>query len=163
MASVPFTEYEVRQLLEARKFVFRVLQDNIATESDSDSEKHIVYHVRRIDAPRKDIRLRLCARIPPSLSGVGPKGTPGVALQWQGKIIRKVDYALRHDSLRHGVSVGHVKGWHEHIWTDEDEGRYVVQADPLIKKFDIRSLIRWAAQKWNIELEELAKQLPLRS
>jgi hypothetical protein len=163
MATAHFTEYEVRQLLEARKFVSRVLQDNLKANSNPNSEKHIVYDVRRMDMPRIDIRLRLCARLAPSISGVGAKATPGVALQWKGKLIRRIDHALRHDSIRHGVSVGHLKGWHEHIWTDEDEDSFVITADPPVTRSDIRSLIQWAAEKWNIDLGSISKQMPLGS
>jgi hypothetical protein len=163
MAIVHFTEYEVRQLMVARKFIFHVIRDNVQSPNNSESEKQIVYDIRRRDTPRKDYRLRLCARLAPSLSGVGPKSTPGVSLQWRGKNIRKLDYALRHDSIRSSVSAGHVSGWHEHIWTDEDEDRYVIAADPPVKGTDIRSLVRWATEKWNIETDKIAEQFILRS
>jgi hypothetical protein len=156
MAIVHFSEYDVRQLIAARKFVNRVVQDNV--QEQTDSEKKIVYDIRRRDMPKKNISLQLCARLAPSLSAGGAKATPGVSLRWRGKTIRKVDYALRHDSMRYGVSAGHLSGWHEHIWTDEDEDRYVIAADPTVKGRDIRSLVRWAADKWNIELEQIAGQ-----
>jgi hypothetical protein len=111
--------------------------------------------------PRKDVRLRLCARLAPSLPGIGPRPVPGIALQWKGKNIRKVDHALRHDSYRYGVSAGHVRGWHEHIWTDTDEDRYVIPAEPPIKNGEMRALIRWAFDKWNIENNEINEQLLL--
>ncbi len=160
MAIVHFTEYEVRQLMAARKFVFQIVRDNVQSP---DFEKQIVYDVRRRDTPRKDHRLRLCARLAGSLSGVGPKSTPGVSLRWKGKSIRKLDYALRHDSIKSGISVGHVDGWHEHIWTDEDEDRYVIPADPPVKGNDLRSVVRWATEKWNIETDEIAEQFIFRS
>jgi hypothetical protein len=162
MATVHFTEYDVRQLLEARKFSFRVKYDSTQNKN-SDSEKRIDYDIRRRDMPAKDLGLRLCARVAPSAPGVGVKSTPGVALQWKGRIIRKVDHATRHDSIRNGVSVGHIEGWHEHIWTDQDEGRYIVAADPPIRNASLKGLIQWAAKKWNIELEEIAEEPLFRS
>ena len=155
MATAPFNEYDVRQLIAAKKFVYAVKQDNTQSKSNVDSEKRIVYDVRRRDMQNKDIRLRLYARVPPSVPGQAVKPTPGVSLQWRkGKIIRKVDYALRHASIQNGAVIGYVRGWHEHIWTDEDEGAYVIAADPAINNPDMRKLIKWAAKKWNIELPQ---------
>jgi hypothetical protein len=155
MVSIPFTEYEVSQLIAARKFVARVMQDNTRGDPDPQVERRIIYDVRRRDYPAKDIRLRLFARLSPSLPGIGIKSTPGVALQWRGKNIRKLDRALRHDNIQYGVVIGIVRGWHEHIWTDEDQGRYIEAADPPVKQTDMKSVIRWCAEKWNIELEEI--------
>ena len=159
MATIPFCEYDVRQLISARKFVSKILQDNTQTKIGAEYEKHIVYEIRRVDTPTKDIRLRLCARIPPSVPGVGVKPTPGVALQWHGKIIRKLDSVMRHTSIQNDIPIGDVHGWHEHIWTDEDEGRYVVAANPPVKNADMKALIRWAAKKWNVELEKQDERL----
>jgi hypothetical protein len=158
MAIVHFTEYEANRLIESRKFVCRIVQDNTEGPPNSDTEKKIVYDIRRRDMPQKDIHLRLCARLAPWVPGSGPKPIPGVSLQWKGHPVRKLDYSLRHDSKRHGVSIGHVKGWHEHVWTDQDEDEYVVIADPPVKAQDIKSLIRWAAEKWNIELDGIDAQ-----
>ena len=154
MANIPFTEYDVQQIIDGRKFVFRVMQDNTQSERDSQKERRIIYEIRRKDMPNKDIRLRLNARLSPSLPGIGVKSTPGVALQWKGKIIRKLDHKLSHDVIRDGLVVGRIRGWHEHIWTDEDEGRYIVEAAPPVKQSDLRSVVQWCAEKWNIEIEE---------
>lgn len=159
MATIPFSEYEVRQLISARKFAFRVIQDNTQTKPNPESERHISYDIRRKDMPNKDLRLRLNARIAPSVPGVGVKPIPGIALQWHGKIIRKLDHAMRHTSIQNGVSVAEICGWHEHIWTDEDEDKYVIAADPPVRNADMKSLIWWAAEKWNIEIEEEEKSL----
>lgn len=158
MALAYFSEYQVAQLIAARKFVFHVIQDTLQSKTDPSSEQKIVYDIRRRDTPTKDHRLRLCARLAPSLSGIGPKPTPGVSLMWRGKIIRKIDHSLRHDSIRDGVSIGHIRGWHEHVWTDLDEDKHVVAAQPPVRRCDIRSVISWAAEKWNIELDELDSQ-----
>ena len=99
MVSAPFTEYEVSQLVAARKFVARVVQDNTREEIDPQIERRIIYDVRRKDNPSNDNRLRLCARLSPSLPGIGVKGTPGVSLQWRNKNIRKLDHKLRHDVI----------------------------------------------------------------
>jgi len=158
MARAPFTEYDVRQLIAARKFVAKIMQDNVQSETDPRKERRIVYAIRRRDTPNRDISLRLIARLSPSVPGVGLKSLPGIALQWKGKIIRKLDWALRHDTWRDGVVVGFVRGWHEHIWTDEDEDRHIVEADPPIKRTDMRSLVRYCADKWNIGLEGIEEQ-----
>jgi hypothetical protein len=160
MPIAPFTEYEAGQLLLARKFISRALQDNL--QSPGDAERHVVYDVRRRDMPNKDLRLRLYARLPASVAGIRPNALPGASLQWKGKNIRKVDYALRHDSIRYGASAGVVRGWHEHIWTDEDEGKYIIAASPNPGKCDVRSLVRWACKKWNIDADEIGEQLNLR-
>lgn len=154
MVSAPFTEYEVSQLVAARKFVARVVQDNTRGEIDPQIERRIIYDVRRKDNPSNDNRLRLCARLSPSLPGIGVKGTPGVSLQWRNKNIRKLDHKLRHDVIQDGVVVGFVRGWHEHVWTDEDQDRFIIVADPPVRQSDLRSVIRWCADKWNIELED---------
>ncbi len=162
MATANFTAYEVRHLLDARKFVSRIVRDTQGSDRP-DRAKEIVWDIRRRDMPRKDLRLRLYARLLSSLPGIGTKSTPGVSLQWKGKNIRKLDYALRHDSIRYGVSAGHVDGWHEHIWTDEDEDRHVIPASPPVKGQDMRSVVRWCAQQWKIELDELGEQFTIRS
>jgi len=152
MPIVHFTEYDARQLILARKFTFRVVRDT--TRSDAtNSEKKLVYDVRRKDMPKRDNNLRLCIRLAPSIPGV-PKPMPGMSLQWKGTPIRKVDWALRHASIQSGVPVVYIKGWHEHIWTDEDQGKYTVPVEPPLKGCDIQSLTRWAAEKWNIEMGE---------
>lgn len=155
MVIPPFTEYEVSQLIAARKFVAKVMQDNTRGKPDPQVERRIIYDVRRRDHPGKDARLRLCARLSPALPGIGIKPTPGVALQWRGKIIRKLDWALRHENVQYGTVIGIVRGWHEHIWTDEDQGKFIEAADPPVKQTDMGSVIRWCAKKWNIELEEV--------
>ena len=158
MAIPHFTEYEANQLIKARKIVARTIQDNTQDKGHPDKEKTVSYDVRRRDMPEKDIHLRLNARLAPWVPGSGLKPLPGVALIWWGSLIRKLDHAIRHDSIRHGVSIGHIKGWHEHLWTDEDKDKYVIAANPPVKGQDIRSLVRWAADKWSIELDKISAQ-----
>jgi len=134
------------------------IRDNTKDRSHPETEKQVAYDIRRRDMPEKPLHLVLYARLAPWVPGSGPKPLPGISLRWWGKHLRKLDYAIRHDSKRSGISIGHVRGWHEHIWTDEDEDEYVVQANPPVRGQDIRSLIRWAAEKWNIELDKVEAQ-----
>jgi hypothetical protein len=159
MVNLPFTEYDVQKLVRAGKFIHKVMQDNTQPGSDPLTEKRILYDVRKKDSPKHDIKLRLFARLSASLPGVGVKSTAGISLQWKGRNIRKVDYKLRHDVVQNGIVTGFIRGWHEHIWTDEDEDRYIVEADPPVKQSDLRAVLRWCFMKWNIDSNQGGEQL----
>jgi hypothetical protein len=54
-----------------------------------------------------------------------------------------------------GQSIAPVRGWHEKLWTEIDEDKYIIDVNEDIKNEDFRSIIRFCCNRWNIEpLEE---------
>lgn len=81
-----------------------------------------------------------------------PKPNPSSALELHGKRIRGLNYEVWHDNPDGSV----VKGWHEHLWSPEDQDAYVVLARPKPARKGLLDIFKWSLQKWNIEV--LAKQ-----
>jgi hypothetical protein len=136
------TEYDVQELIEARKVVARALQKSVNRK-----QKLISFDVRRVDAPLEDIALRLNGRLESALFS-----TPGFVLEWHGHQIRGCDYAVSHSSYKEGSKAPQrVKGWHEHLWTDTDHDKYVVPVKPRIAQQDFMAVLHWCLRKWNID------------
>lgn len=156
-----FTEYDVNQLVAARKFAARVLENTLAPErGKTQSEKTIKFAIRRLDTPKVDLVLVLSGRIKiKKLTGVASIHKPGVALFWHGKRIRGIDWKIRHEIIEDGVITGFIKGWHEHIWTDKDEDRFIIPVNPKMKNEDLQAVLQWCVKKWNIEQIEEQFQL----
>ncbi len=155
------TEAYVAEILKRKKFVHAVVSDNTRPSVEdkrkhghvSPNEKRIVYEVRFADMPDKPAHLRFTARIETGISGA-PRPRPGFSLQWKGIRIRGVNHNWRHDSLRHGVSCGHIRKWHEKIWTNTDGDKYAIDINSEIKNTNMVSMIRFCCKRWNIELQE---------
>src|SRR3954471_13922144 len=138
----PFTAYEVDELVAATKIAGKILQNTLRGDKQgrsTPSVKEIRFAVRKKDSPNVDLVLILSGRIKvKKLTGVASIHKPGVALLWHGKRIRGVDWKIRHEVIQSGVVTGFVKGWHEHICTDQDEDGFIVPVDPKMKNEDLQ-------------------------
>jgi hypothetical protein len=146
-----FTEYQVDQLVAATKVAGKVLGNTMKGESTS-STKEITIAVRRKDSPTIDLVLILNGRIKvKKLPGVASIHKPGVALMWHGRRIRGVDWKIRHEIIENGIATGFIKGWHEHIWTEQDEDRFIIPINPKMQNENLQAVLQWCVTKWNIE------------
>jgi hypothetical protein len=88
---------------------------------------------------------------PPGL----PRPYPSAALELRGHFrIRGINYAIRHDCPTGPI----VRGWHEHIWTDEYEDYVIRPARPKPKDTSMRGLFNWGLAKWKISVGEPKKR-----
>src|SRR5690242_7125801 len=124
-----FTEAEVDYLIRAKKYIFAI--PDIKEEDGG-------WFAMRAEVRKKDDEswqrggLMIYARVKKAISNV-PRGLPSCVIQWHGYRIRGVDYEVRHDN----PDGQPVRGWHEHIWNDEDEDSRVIPASPAVKKPDL--------------------------
>jgi len=147
-----FTEAEVEYLVKATKYIFAIPE----IEQDEGGWSVMQSEVRKKDEPNwQKGGLLIKARVKKALPGL-PRGFPSCSLQWHGYRIRCVDYEVRHDNPRGGLPV---RGWHEHIWNDEDHTDRVISASPLVIKPDLRNIFQWGLSKWNIEVKEGQKEI----
>lgn len=85
-----------------------------------------------------------------------PKPNPSSALEWYGTRIRGLNYELWHDNPDGSI----VKGWHEHLWSPQDEDAYVVLARPKPKMRGLLDIFKWSLKKWNIDVLEKQAEVP---
>jgi hypothetical protein len=85
-----------------------------------------------------------------------PKPNPSSALMWYGKRIRGLNYELWHDNPDGSI----VKGWHEHLWSPEDEDAYVISARPKPTRRGLLDIFKWSLKRWNIEVLEKQQEVP---
>jgi hypothetical protein len=144
------TEAQATDILARRKFIHKVSFDN--SRSPTANERLIIYDLRFVDGPNINQPLQLIARLERNIPGIAPRPKPGISLRWKGHFrIRQISYALRHDCLLNGIQHGHVRGWHEKIWTNADEDKYIVDVNSEIKNTDLTTMIRFCCERWNIE------------
>jgi hypothetical protein len=144
------TEAQATDILVRRKFIHSVASDN--SSSTTANERLIAYALRFVDSPLADQPLQLIARLERNIPGIAPRPKPGISLRWKGHYrIRQISHALRHDCLLNGVPNGHVKGWHEKIWTNTDEDKFIVDVNHEIGNTDLMTMIRFCCERWNIE------------
>ncbi len=140
-----FTEADVNYLIHEVKFI-RAIPEIEAEEGLLTLKARI----HKKTAPNWQVGgLIIKARVTKSIPGL-PKALPSCALEWHGVRIRCVDYETRHDNPD-GTTV---RGWHEHIWNDEDNDKRVIASNPQITRPDMNSIFRWGLKKWNIEIIE---------
>jgi hypothetical protein len=84
-----------------------------------------------------------------------PRPTPSSALEWYGKRIRGLNYELWHDNPDGTL----VKGWHEHIWSPEEDDDRVIAAHPKPQKKDLLGVLKWGLKRWNIEVRREQEEL----
>lgn len=142
VAVLTFSNADVEYLLDAKKTISAI--PNIM---ESAAEFVMAANVRRKDNPGKELGLIIRVHAKRSPSGI-PKGVPACVLQWHGQRIRGINRELWHDNPDGSI----VKGWHEHLWNEEDRDGRVVPAD--IKRADMRGVFEWCLKKWNIEVRE---------
>lgn len=116
------------------------------------NERCLKVDIRRVDSTAVDLSLEFYPRIlTRELAGVRTVQRPSASLMWQGKRIRGLDHSMKHEVIRDGLIVDHVKGWHEHYWTDADEDNSVRPPNPILQNYDLQSVITWCCKNWNIE------------
>jgi len=109
--------------------------------------------VFRKSEPNNPIKgLVVMAKVHISLPGL-PRLIPSSALEWYGKRIRGLNKEIWHDNPD-GTTV---KGWHEHLWSPEEQDSYVVSARPKVTRTGLLDVFKWGLEKWNIDV--LEKQL----
>jgi hypothetical protein len=144
------TAAHISSLVAKRKFVSQVVRDT--RRSPKSNEKVLIWNLRFADMRERPIPLQFHARLETALSGldaVRPK--PGMSLKWQGIRIRGVNWNFRHDNMLNGVAVPPVRGWHEKVWTDQDEDRHLIDINGVVKNTDFHSMIRFCCKRWNID------------
>ena len=106
--------------------------------------------VFRKSEPSKPISgLVVIAKVRQAPTGI-PNPNPSSALEWHGKRIRGLNYELWHDNPDGSI----VKGWHEHLWSPQDQDAYVILARPKPKLRGLLDIFKWSLKKWNIEVLE---------
>lgn len=146
-----FTQYEADALVAAAKVAGKVMSNTMKGDNRA-ATKEITIAVRRKDSPSIDLVLVLNGRIKvKKLPGVASIHKPGVALMWHGKRIRGVDWKIRHEVTQNGIVTGFIKGWHEHIWTDSEDDKFIIPVSPKMQNEDFRAVLEWSVKKWNIE------------
>jgi hypothetical protein len=83
-----------------------------------------------------------------------PARRPGISLKWKGTRIRGVNWNIRHDNLLNGEVIAPIYGWHEKQYTEIDEDKHLVDINDEVKNADLRSIIQFCCDRWNIESPE---------
>lgn len=73
--------------------------------------------------------------------------------------IRGVNWNLVHPNIFHGQPIAPVRKWHEKLWTDIDQDKYIIDINDDIQNTDLRSIIWFCCTRWNIELPEERQQV----
>jgi hypothetical protein len=89
------------------------------------------------------------ARVARRLPGVAGQ-RPSASLEWHGIRIRGLDYEIRHDNPDGTV----FNGWHEHLWSPEEEDRRVRAPGEIPNDLSLRGLLKWGLARWHIEIEQ---------
>ena len=139
---LPFTKADVDYLIKAKKLISAIPQ-----MAETASEFVMQADIRRKDDPGREKGLIIRAHAKKSPPGL-PKGVPSCVIQWHGYRIRGVNRELWHDNPDGTI----VRGWHEHIWNDQDRDSRVVPAD--VSQPSISKLFEWGLKRWNIEVKE---------
>src|SRR5450755_4729616 len=140
----PFTKAEVDSLILGPKCISGIPK----------AERKENYWVMEIPVYLKtDLRrpfpsLVIVARVIHPLSGL-PRNLPSVAIELKGHRIRGIDRNIRHDN----PDGSRVKGWHEHLWSEE-HGDDVVIATKEPKHKDLKGVLKTALKKWDISIRE---------
>jgi hypothetical protein len=101
---------------------------------------------RKGDPPVVIPSLIVNVRVPLPVAGV-PIGVPGAALRWCSYRIRGLDRETQHDNPDGSI----VRGWHEHLWSQE-WGDSFVRSAPEPKHKDLRGVLKQALNLWNIKV-----------
>jgi hypothetical protein len=138
-------EADVNYLVRERKFITHMPE---VTEGAHEFRMQAV--VYRKSSGKKTTGLMIMARAKKSPTGV-PRPYPSSALVLDGRFrVRGLNNELWHDNPDGSI----VKGWHEHIWINEYEDKFVRSARPKPRDLTIRGLFEWGLRKWNIRLED---------
>jgi len=162
-AQPAITAAQVTDILEKRKFVSAVKQDNTKPSKSElkhksyrqPNEKSIYWDLRFVDMRDKPIPLQFHARIETPLSGLRSiRPLPGASLLWKGVRIRGVNWSIRHDNLHDGVQIAPVRKWHEKLYTEIDRDKYIIDINNDVKSTDFWAIVKFCCNRWNIEFPE---------
>jgi hypothetical protein len=138
------TEAQAEYLVSERKYIKTI--PPIVGSSREFQMRADVYSV----STGRPCGLVIMATAKKSPSGI-PRPYPSSALELRGRFrIRGLNYAIRHDCPTGPI----VRGWHEHIWTDEFEDHVIRHARPKVKDTSIGGLFEWGLKKWKISVGE---------
>lgn len=56
--------------------------------------------------------------------------------------------------MLNGQPIEPVRGWHEKRWTDIDEDKHIIDINGDIRNTDLRSIISFCCNRWNIDQPE---------
>ena len=118
------------------------------------NEKIIMWEICFADMRGKPTNLLFHARQETALTGVTVPRRPGISLKWKGTRIRGVNWNIRHDNLLNGEVIAPIYGWHEKQYTEIDEDKHLVDINDEVKNADLRSIIQFCCDRWNIESPE---------
>ena len=149
MREAPFTEADVNDLIAAPKYFSSKREDNRGQPNVK--EIRVTYEVRKLGEEATNLRLQFFARLEKRPNSAVVQGLPGVSLLWYNRRIRCLAWKLRRDVVMNGVVVGFVKGWYEHVWTDADQDRHVVDVNAEVTATDFDSIMRLCCKRWNIK------------
>jgi hypothetical protein len=145
----------VDYLIAASKFI-RIVPPLPQFGSQRPTVIRIQSEIFKKSEPNNPIRgLIIIAKARQAPTGL-PKPNPSSALEWNGKRIRGLNYELRHDNPDGTI----VKGWHEHLWSPEDQDSYVVSARPKPQRCGLGDVFKWSLKKWNIKILEKQEDVP---
>jgi hypothetical protein len=149
LSAKPFRRGEVDYLVSIPKFVHA-----IPRESFLDTQLRTGWRIKidiflKADSSKPIKGLIVVAKAHQAPIGL-PHPTPSVALEWYGRRIRGLNYELRHDNPDGST----VKGWHEHIWSPNEQDALVIQANPEPRDRSLRGVLNWGLDKWNIEVKQ---------
>jgi hypothetical protein len=138
------TEVQAEYLVSEKKYIkTRPLVINGVREFQMRAE---VYSV----STGRPLGVVIVATAKKSPTGI-PRPFPSSALELRGRFrIRGLNYAIRHDCPTGPI----VRGWHEHIWTDEYEDHVIRAARPKLRDTSINGVFEWGLKKWNISVGE---------
>lgn len=111
--------------------------------------------------PADDMSLQMSVVQKSRWSSVSAKPKPSAVMNLKGERIRGIDWKIKHESQRGGMPNGFVRGWHEHLWTEADRDRFVVDVNDAVGQEDFRAFLKVCLDRWNVEVKE-SSQLTLR-
>lgn len=145
-----FTKADVDYMVAEAKFIREI---PVVSCNSTASLERMQAPVFSKAAPSIAIRgLLMIATVHTSPTGI-PRAIPSSVLEWHGRRVRGVNYEIWHDNPDGTI----IRGWHEHLWSPQDQDSYVIRARPEPKRKALRDLFRWGCDQWNIEI--LTEQL----
>jgi hypothetical protein len=154
MQTAPFTDYDVKKLLRAKKFIRNKVRSNVNKQNTRWVE--VIYRICRVDAPEQEIYLRFHARQTTPLLESLRRPLPSASLIWHDHRIRGIDRKITHADVRNGVPVREIEGWHEHQWNSRDGDATCIDVNDEIKRVpeNFKSIVEFCLRRWRIEYTE---------
>lgn len=162
-AQPAITAAQVAEIVAKRKFVSAIKQDNTKPSKSElkqknyrqPNEKSIYWDLRFADMRDRPIPLQFHARLETPISGLQAiRPRPSGSLSWKGIRIRGVNWNIRHDNRLNGVEIAPVRGWHEKLFTEIDNDKYIIDINDEIRNIDFWAIVKFCCNRWNIEPPE---------